>query len=90
MSNQTNSVLYIGVTNDLYRRTYEHKDGRNKRSFTFRYNCKKLVYYEEFDDIELAIKREKQLKKWNRAYKDRLIDEMNMQRADLFEKFIVS
>lgn len=83
MANFSNSVLYIGVTNDLKRRSYEH---RNKliEGFTFKYNVNKLVYFEHYTDINDAIKREKQLKKWNRAWKDRLINEKNPEWKDLF------
>ncbi len=63
ISNKNNSVLYIGVTNNIYRRILEHKEKRNPRSFSANYHLNKLVYYEEFGDIRLAIKREKQLKK---------------------------
>jgi putative endonuclease len=76
-------TLYIGVTNDLIRRVYEH---RNKLApgFTQRYGVGRLVYYEAFDDVEAAITREKQLKKWNRAWKIRLIEENNPNWDDLY------
>ncbi|GHU62927.1 hypothetical protein FACS1894160_0630 [Bacteroidia bacterium] len=61
MSNTYNNVLYIGVTNDLYRRVIEHKS-KEVQGFTKKYNCDKLVYFEEFNNIEEAITREKQLK----------------------------
>ena len=64
-------TLYVGVTNSLEHRLYQHKTKMNK-SFTSRYNINKLVYYEETDDISAAIAREKQLKKWNRAKKSPL------------------
>ena len=84
MANYTNSVLYIGVTNDLVRRTAEHKshviDG-----FTSRYNCKKLVYYEECNDIGAAIIREKQLKNWHRDWKNNLVNQINPEWKDLSE-----
>ena len=60
-----NDVLYIGVTNDLRRRVWEHKQGKVK-GFTQKYKCKKLIYYEYFTDINEAIRREKQLKGWHR------------------------
>ncbi|MBQ7708803.1 MAG: GIY-YIG nuclease family protein [Bacteroidales bacterium] len=84
MSNKTNSTLYIGVTNDLERRVVEHKSGQIP-GFTQKYNCHKLVYFESFSDINQAIAREKQLKKWSRSKKDWLIDMMNKERVDLME-----
>jgi len=65
MSNKTDSVIYIGVTNDLIRRVYEHKNHLIK-GFTSNYNVEKLIYFEDYNDIELAITREKQLKSWKR------------------------
>ena len=83
MTNQYNTVLYTGVTNDLLRRVQEHKDGVNK-GFTFHYRIKKLVYYEIHSDIESAILREKQIKAGSRAKKIQLIEEMNPGWEDLF------
>ena len=82
MSSGNNSTLYIGVTNDIFRRVAEHKQG-DVSSFTQRYKCKKLVYYEAFSDINQAIAREKQLKGWVRSKKDALIDSVNPDRYDL-------
>lgn len=82
LSNKSNTTLYIGVTNELERRVAEHRAGINP-GFTKKYNCHKLVYFESFSDIEQAIAREKQLKKWSRAKKDALIDTMNKERIDL-------
>ena len=76
-------TLYIGVTNDLIRRVFEHK-GKFVRGFTKHYDVVRLVYYEQFDDIEQAILREKRLKKWNRAWKVRLIEEKNPNWVDLY------
>jgi putative endonuclease len=76
-------TLYIGVTNDLVRRVGEHKLEITK-GFTKRYGVHKLVYYEQFDDAENAIRREKQLKKYNRAWKIRLIEELNPNWDDLY------
>lgn len=89
MSNKTNSVLYIGVTSDIYNRTLDHKEGIHKRSFTHRYNCHKLVYYEEYGYINEAIRREKQLKKWKRDWKNKLVDKLNPEWKDLHEHFTV-
>ncbi|MGN0771422.1 MAG: GIY-YIG nuclease family protein [Christensenellales bacterium] len=89
LSNKNNRVLYIGVTNDLRRRVYEHKNKLIK-GFTSRYNVDKLVHYESTTDIKTAIEREKQLKSWSRAKKEELINKCNPQRVDLsigwFEK----
>ena len=74
--------LIIGVTNDLERRVTEHRSGTIP-GFTQKYNCHKLVYFESFSDVEQAIAREKQLKKWSRSKKDALIDTMNKERKDL-------
>jgi putative endonuclease len=76
-------TLYIGVTNDLVRRVYEHRTAQVP-GFTTRYNVYRLVYFEQFSDIENAIRREKWLKKWNRAWKIRLIEQSNPNWDDLF------
>lgn len=76
-------TLYIGVTNDLRRRAYEHRR-KLADGFTRRYGVSHLVYFEEFGEIESAIVREKQLKKWNRAWKIRLIEELNPNWQDLY------
>ena len=82
MANKLNGTLYTGVTNDLIRRIYEHKnclvDG-----FTKKYNVKILVYFEQTTDIESAIAREKCIKKWNRLWKRRLIEKENPEWKDL-------
>ncbi len=76
LTNVTNRVMYIGVTNDLKRRITEHQLGLF-RGFTKQYHVHRLVYYEHFNDIRQAIAREKQLKGWSRAKKDALIEERN-------------
>ncbi|PJC53891.1 MAG: hypothetical protein CO029_00355 [Candidatus Magasanikbacteria bacterium CG_4_9_14_0_2_um_filter_41_10] len=79
-------VLYIGVTNDLERRVIEHKKGRAE-GFTKKYNCKKLVYFEQYDNIDEAIHREKQLKNWHREWKLDLIKKTNPNFDDVsFQK----
>jgi len=83
MTNKWNTVLYTGVTNDLERRVQEHKQGNSDGSFTKRYNCNKLVYYEETDDINAAISREKELKGWLRIKKESLIAQLNPSWKDL-------
>ncbi len=87
LTNLTRSTLYIGVTNDLMIRMEEHRSGKIE-GFTKRYNVKYLVYFEEGDDIREAIYREKKLKKWNRAWKERLINEMNPEWKDLSREWL--
>ena len=82
MTNKTNKVLYTGVTNDLNRRVYEHKE-KQAEGFTKQYNVDKLVYYEVCEDIESAILREKQIKGWLRRKKIALIESMNPEWRDL-------
>jgi putative endonuclease len=83
MASQRNGTLYIGVTNDLARRVFEHREGVN-RGFTKRYGVKLLVHFEITDDIRAAIQREKNLKKWPRAWKIALIEEGNPDWRDLY------
>jgi putative endonuclease len=83
LANKTNSTLYIGMTNNITRRIYEHKN-HIMPGFTDKYNVTKLVYCEETHDINAAIAREKQIKKWNREWKDRLIGEGNPDWHDLY------
>jgi len=85
MSNRFDITLYVGVTDDLERRVLEHKT-RQFPGFTKKYNCEKLVYYESFSDIDQAIDREKQIKGWRRERKDELIDKVNKERIDLYER----
>ncbi len=77
MTNKNRTPLYIGVTNDLCRRIYEHKNHLIKNSFTDKYNLEYCIYYEEFPYFDLAIQREKELKKWNRQKKEDLINKKN-------------
>jgi len=85
LANKTNVALYVGVTNDLKRRVYQHKH-RLVRGFAARYDIDKLVYYEVFDDAENAIIREKRLKGGSRARKNRLVESMNPQWRDLYDE----
>ena len=87
MSNTNNTVLYIWVTNDILRRVYEHKN-KLLKWFSNDYNLNKLVYYEIYNDIKIALEREKHLKKWNREWKDNLINKVNINRNDLYENLI--
>ncbi|MBI1811365.1 MAG: GIY-YIG nuclease family protein [Nitrospirae bacterium] len=84
MTNQKNTVIYTGVTNNLKRRAYEHKE-KLVEGFTKKYNITKLVYYEIFSNIEYAILREKQIKGGPRAKKIALINKINHQWKDLYE-----
>ncbi len=83
MSNKPNGVLYIGVTDNIDSRIEEHKTKVFRKSFTAKFNCDKLVYFEEFENGYEASIREKQLKKWNREWKIKLIEEMNTGWSDL-------
>ncbi len=83
LSSAKNGTLYIGVTSDLIRRVYEHKQGFIS-SFTKRYKVHKLVYFETTPDINAAITREKQLKKWKRQWKIELIEKYNPNWNDLY------
>jgi putative endonuclease len=84
MTNKNNTVLYTGVTSNIVRRTYQHKTGFYE-GFSKRYNCHKLVYFEEFTNIVEAIKREKQLKAGSRKKKIALIEKDNKEWKDLSE-----
>ncbi len=84
LSNFTNTTLYIGVTNDLKRRVYEHKN-KLIEGFSEKYNVDRLVYFEETTDIKSAIQREKNLKKWNRKWKNELMEKENPEYKDLSE-----
>ena len=80
-------TLYIGVTADLIKRTWQHREGFVE-GFTRKYNVKQLVWYEVHEDILSAITREKQIKKWNRSWKIQLIQERNPQWLDLFNEVV--
>ena len=83
MTNKPNGVIYIGVTNNIEERVKEHKLKVYPKSFTAKYNCDKLIYFEEFENGGEAEKREKQFKKWKRDWKIELIEEMNPSWSDL-------
>ena len=87
LTNKQNGTLYIGVTNNLVNRIYQHKNDLVK-GFTKKYRLHILVYYEITDDIKTAIAREKQLKKWNRKWKLDLIEKVNPQWKDLYEELM--
>ena len=86
LTNWKGNVMYIGVTNDLERRLYEHKH-ELVEGFTKQYHVHKLVYYEETSDVRAAIEREKQLKNWARAKKDALVETMNPMWKDLSDEW---
>ncbi len=83
LANRPNGILYLGVTNNLIRRVFEHREGIVK-GFSKAYGLKRLVYYEQYDDIRLAIQRERTMKHWPRAWKVRLINGGNREWDDLY------
>jgi putative endonuclease len=83
LASRRNGTLYIGVTNDLVRRVSEHKNGKIE-GFTRKYHVNQLVYFEDTNDVCAAIEREKHLKKWERAWKLKLIEEQNPEWRDLY------
>ena len=85
LASRRNGTLYLGVTNDLSRRVWEHKM-KAAPSFSSRYGIDQLVWYEAYDRIDEAIAREKDIKKWRRAWKLRLIEDMNPKWDDLYER----
>jgi putative endonuclease len=87
MSNKKEGTLYIGVTSNLVKRVYEHKNSFVE-GFTSKYYLKKLVYFELHETMEEAIKREKQLKKWNRQWKIELIEDKNIHWNDLYSSIL--
>ncbi len=84
LSNKTRSMLYVGVTADLITRITQHKEGKGS-VFTNKYHLKDLMYFEEFTNIVQAIKREKQIKNWNKEWKWNLIKSVNPELRDLYE-----
>ena len=84
LASKRNGTLYLGVTSNLVSRVYEHKNDLNE-GFTKRYGVHRLVYYEQCADAKSAIRREKQLKFWHRAWKIRLIEETNPEWKDLYD-----
>ncbi len=87
MVSRRNGTLYVGVTNDLVRRVYEHRNGLVP-GFTKKYSVKRLVHFEQTDDVRSAIQREKNLKHWPRAWKIALIEKANRQWSDLYDDVI--
>ncbi len=85
LASKIGGTLYIGVTNNLVRRVYEHRE-KLVDGFTKQYDVARLVYFEVHSDVEAAITREKQMKKWNRAWKVRLIEGSNPNWSDLYNQ----
>ena len=83
LTNTHHSVLYVGVTNDLKRRCFEHKQ-KTVKGFTRKYNVDKLIYFEQFDSIDFAIDREKQIKGYSRGKKKALVDQFNKEWKELY------
>ena len=88
LSNKLNTVVYTGVTRDLVRRVYEHRNHVDPNSFTAKYDVHKLVYYESTSDVEAAIQREKQIKSWNRKRKNKLVESKNPSWEDLYHSIL--
>ncbi len=82
LTSQNNRVMYVGITNDLKRRVYEHKN-KLLKGFTEKYNINKLVYYEQTNDVITALNREKEIKKWRREKKNNLVERINPNWDDL-------
>ncbi|HEY9166986.1 MAG TPA: GIY-YIG nuclease family protein [Candidatus Kryptonia bacterium] len=87
LASKRNGTLYTGVTNDLIRRVRQHKD-KMMNGFTKKYGVDKLVYFESTDDVTVAIRREKQIKKWYRKWKIELIESMNPEWKDLYDELV--
>ena len=88
LTNKNLTVLYTGVTNDLVRRVYEHKNHLDQNSFTAKYKTTRLIYFEETTDVRAALEREKQIKSWSRERKTDLIVGMNPEWRDLYNKIV--
>ena len=88
MANNTNTTIYTGMTNDLLRRVYTHKNNMDPTGFTAKYSLHKLVYFEEATTAMVAIEREKQIKGWNRKRKNTLISQMNPLWEDLYPSLL--
>jgi len=87
LASKRNGTLYVGVTNDLIRRVHEHKHNLVK-GFTSKYGVHSLVYYEQTNDVQTALEREKKLKKWNREWKIDLIERNNPKWRDLYDELL--
>jgi len=88
LSSTTNVTIYTGVTSDLIRRVYEHRNHLDPDSFTSKYNVHKLVYFETTNDVKAALEREKQIKRWRRSKKNDLIATINPEWKDLYPTIV--
>ena len=88
LTNKNHTVLYTGVTSDLIRRVYEHKNNADPNGFTAKYKVHKLVYFEETNDVKAAIEREKQIKSWKREQKVAFIMSSNPRYIDLYSQIV--
>ena len=88
LANKTRTTIYIGFTNNLLRRVYEHKHDMDSGSFSAKYQVHDLVYFETTSDVYAAMEREKQLKKWNRARKNKLVETKNPRWEDLYASIL--
>ena len=88
LSNCTNTTIYTGVTNNLIRRVFAHRQNTDPKSFTAKYDVHKLVYYEYTGDVRVALEREKQIKSWSRAKKNKLVNARNPKWEDLYETLL--
>jgi putative endonuclease len=88
LTNKNQTVLYTGFTDNLERRVFEHKN-KLLKGFTYRFNVDVLVYYEEFTDLKMAKHRESQIKRYNRGWKENLINELNPDWRDLYQDFLL-
>jgi len=88
MTNTYHTVLYVSVTSNLVQRVQQHQNKEHPKSFTAKYNCNQLVYYESFSSIVEAIAREKNIKNWKREWKDELINSINPEWKDLSDEVL--
>ena len=90
MASKRMGTLYVGSTSDLIGRVWEHKNKVYPKSFTAKYKCDKLVYYEYYESLEYMVKRERQLKEWNRNWKIKIIVEKNPNWNDLYPEYLIA
>ena len=88
LTNANKNLIYVGITNNLVRRVYEHKNHLDMGSYTARYNIDQLVYFETTKDVYSAISREKQIKGWNRKRKNKLVESMNPGWQDIYNTIL--
>ena len=88
LADKFNKTIYTGITNNLIRRVYEHKNNLDAESFTARYGIHKLVYFETTSDVYSAIEREKQIKSWSRKRKNSLVESLNPEWAELYDSLL--